>query len=152
MSNFSNVYDFLLHNQKLHARIAEFYRRLALDASNERVKMLLSLLVKHELQLLNSMGQYIEKASANVRDTFIQFDREQSVEHLFSTDFDRSQIDSDEVENIAQRFDQYLSELYQGMLEAVECEKVKDLFENLRQHMEEEKKRLSTDVNSMADM
>jgi hypothetical protein len=152
MSNFSKVYDFLLHNQKLHARIAEFYRSLSLDASNERVKLLLNILVKHELELLRFVDSYIASSPAEVRETFIQFDREQSVEHLFNPDFVRSQINSDDVENIAQRFDDYFYALYEGLSAAEECSNVQALFENLRQHMAQEKKRLSMDISSMEDM
>jgi hypothetical protein len=152
MSNFSKVYDFLLHNQKSHAHIAEFYRSLSLDASNERVKLLLNILVKHELELLRFVDSYIESSPAEVRETFIQFDREQSVEHLFSPDFERSQINSADVENIAQRFDEYFCKLYEGLSGADESSNVQELFENLRQHMSQEKKRLSMDISSMEDI
>jgi hypothetical protein len=70
MSNFSTVYDVLLHNPKIHARIAEFYRALAAEANSERVQMLLNLLVKHELELMITLRDCIEKAPAKVRDTF----------------------------------------------------------------------------------
>lgn len=152
MSNFSTVYDVLSHNQKLHARIAEFYRELSADSSDERVKMLLNVLIKHELQLMASLRDYIEEASAKILETFFQFDREQSVEPLFSKELVHKQISDDNVELIANRFDQYFVELYAQMLEAVDCVEVQELFENLRQHMEQEKKRLSTDINAMKDM
>ncbi|MGO4893667.1 hypothetical protein [Flavobacterium sp. W21_SRS_FM6] len=152
MNNFSTVYDFLLHNQKLHARIAEFYRALQLETSDERVNMLLTILVKHELALLNSMRNYIEQANNNILDTYVQFDREKSVENLFSVDFDRSDISTDNVEHLAHRFDQYFSELYDGMSTATENEQVTELFDNLCQYISEEKKRVSKDLNSVQDM
>lgn len=151
MSNFSTVYDFLLHNQKLHARISEFYRALSLTTSSERISMLLNVLVNHEVELMTSLGDYIEKASPKILDTYYQFDREKSVEHLFSSEFTRSQMSSDEVEFIANRFDLYFFQLYSDMLEAIDCEEVQALFKNLRQQMEEGKKRLSIDTNSMKD-
>lgn len=152
MSNFSKVDDFLIHNQKSHARIAEFYRSLSLDASDARVQMLLEILVKHELELLSFVNDYISKCPTKVRETFIQFDHEQNIEHLFITEFERSQISSDDVELIAHRFDQYFSELYKGISEAELYAKVQELFENLRQHMDQHKKRLSIDINAMKDM
>lgn len=152
MSNFSNIHDFLLHNQKLHSRIAGFYRDLSLKTNDERVKLLLNILQKHELKLVSSVGDYLEKASAKVLDTFVQYDYEKSIEHLFNIESLDNQISSDAVEILAHDFDRYLSELYAGMLEATECEKVQELFENLGQHMVQEKKRLTVDINSMADM
>jgi len=152
MSHFSNVHNFLLDSQKLHSRIAEFYGDLSLNTNDERVKMLLSILEKHERTLVSSVGDYIDKACTNVLDTYIQFDRETSVEHLFNTDSISNPISSDDVEVIAHCFDQYLSELYAGMSEAIESDKVQQLFDNLRQQMDQEKKRLSVDINSMKDM
>lgn len=152
MSNFSTVDDFLSHTQKLHARITQFYGALSVDASNERVKMLLDILTRHELELLSFIDDYIEKSPAKVRDTFIQFDREEDIDYLFKTDFERNQINAEDVEVIAHRFDQYFSDLYKGISETDEYDKVQDVFENLRQHMEEQKKRLSIDVNELQDI
>lgn len=152
MNNFSTVCDFLLHNQKLHSRIAEFYRELSAQANSERVKMLLNILIKHEIELSTSLCKYIEKSPAKILDTFFQYDREHDVEYLFATVAERSQISSDEVETLANRFDQYFSELYEGMESEVDADSVEALFKNLHQEMEEEKKRLSTDMNSMEDM
>lgn len=152
MSNFSKVHDFLMHEQNLHARIADYYRELSAQASNEQVKMLLQLLVKHEITLSTSLRDYIEKASAKVLNTFIQFEREINIKYLFNNEFKHGQISCDDVEVIAHGIDQYFSELYADMFEAIECDMVQTLFENLRQHMEQEKKRLSIDINSMKDM
>lgn len=152
MSNFSNVHDFLSHNQKSHTRIAEYYRQLSAGANGERVKMLLGILLKHESLLASSLSGYVAHASDKVRDTFFQFEREQNIEDLFTTPFVRNQLSCDDVEIIANRFDQHFCDLYADMLQAVDCANVQALFENLRQHMEEEKKRLSMDINSMQDI
>jgi hypothetical protein len=152
MSNFSQVRDLLLHNQQLHARVAEFYESLCSEAKSERVKMLLNTLVKHESELATSLHTYIDKAPAKILNTFFQFDHEHSVENLFVTEFSPSQISSDDVEKVATGIDDYFCHLYEEMLEAVDCELVQELFENLHLHMVEEKKRLSIDIYSMMDM
>jgi hypothetical protein len=41
---------------------------------------------------------------------------------------------------MATAFDDYFCHLYSEMQEAVDCEQVQDLFENLHEHMIEEKK------------
>ena len=71
---------------------------------------------------------------------------------MFVTEFSPGQISSDDVEMMANRLDDYFSHLYEEMLEAVNCELVQELFENLRLHMVEEKKRLSIDIYSMMNM
>ncbi|MFT5675992.1 MAG: hypothetical protein ACI808_001928 [Paraglaciecola sp.] len=87
MNNFSQVHDLLLRNQQLHARVAEFYKKLSTEATSERVKMFLNTLVKHESDLSASLHTYIDKAPAKILNTFFQFDHEHSVEDLFVTEF-----------------------------------------------------------------
>jgi hypothetical protein len=152
MSNFSQVHELLLHNQQLHARTAEFYRVLSNEAKSERVTMLLNTLVKHESELSSSLQAYIEKAPSKILNTYFQFDHEHSVEELFVTNFDSMHINTDNVEMMATAFDDYFCHLYTEMQEAVDSELVQDLFENLHQHMMEQKKRLSIDIYSMMDM
>jgi hypothetical protein len=152
MSNFSQVHELLLHNQQLHARTSAFYIFLSNQAQNERVKLLLNTLVKHESEMSSSMQVYIEKASVKILNTYFQFDHEHCVEELFVTKFDSVQINIDDVAIMATSFDDYFCHLYTEMQEAVSCELVRDLFENLHQHMMEEKKRLSIDIYSMMDM
>ena len=152
MSNFSQVYELLLHNQRLHARTESFYIALSNEAKSERIKMLLNTLVKHESALSSSLKTYIEKAPDKILNTYFQFDHEHSVEALFVTKFDPVQINIDDVEIIVTAFDDYFCHLYTEMQEAVDCELIKDLFENLQQHMIEQKKRLSIDIYSMMDM
>ena len=152
MSNFSQVHELLLHNQHLHARTGEFYTFLSNQAKNERVKMLLNTLVKHESELSSSLQAYIEKAPAKILNTYFQFDHENDVEDLFVTNFDSVQINTDDVEIMATAFDDYFCHLYSEMQDAVDCVIVQDLFENLHEHMIEEKKKLSIDIYSMMDM
>ena len=146
MSNFSQVHELLQHNQQLHARTATFYRVLSNDAKSERVKMLLNTLVKHESDLSSSLHAYVVKAPDKILNTYFQFDHEHNVEDLFVIKFDSAQINSDDVERMATAFDDYFCDLYTEMQEVVDCTLVQDLFENLHDHMTEEKKRLSTDI------
>lgn len=152
MSNFSQVHELLLHNQQLHARTEKYYRVLSSGAKSERVKLLLNTLVKHESELSSSLQAYIEKAPKKVLNTYFQFDHEHSVEELFVPKFNSIQINTDDVEIMATAFDDYFCHLYTQMQEAVDCEMVQELFENLQQHMMEQKKRLSIDIYSMMDM
>lgn len=152
MSNFSQVHELLQHNQQLHSRTEKFYGALSDQANNERVKMLLNTLVKHESELSASLKAYINKAPSKILNTYFQYDHEMSVEELFVTNFEAEQINSDDVEKMANAFDDYFCHLYSEMQEVVDCEQVRDLFENLHEHMIEEKKKLSIDIYSMMDM
>tara|TARA_R110001599_G_scaffold61265_2_gene170220 strand:- start:5670 stop:6164 length:495 start_codon:yes stop_codon:yes gene_type:complete len=152
MSNFSQVRELLQHNQQLHARASTFYQDLAFQADNERVKMLLATLAKHEAELCTSMLGYIQKAPAKILNTYFQFDHEHGVDDLFANKFVTCSITSSQVEAIATDLDNYFCDLYQEMVDAVDCQQVQELFEHLHLHMIEEKKRLSIDIYSMLDM
>ncbi|MDN2662692.1 hypothetical protein [Psychromonas sp. 14N.309.X.WAT.B.A12] len=152
MNNFNNVHDFLKQNQKLHSRIAEFYQSLSKDAENQRTKLLLDILIKHELELLDFISNYLDKASDKTQKAFIQFDPEQNLDALFSTDFNRTQVTSEQVEALADRFNQYLSDIYQGISKSNESQEVKIVFDNLHQHTEQKKKQLSIELNEMHDI
>jgi hypothetical protein len=152
MSNFSQVFELLLHNQHLHTRTGEFYNALSNGAKNERVKLLLNTLVKHESKLSSLLQTYIQKAPDKILNTFFQFDHERNIEELFVTNFESAQININDVEILATAFDDYFYHLYSQMQESVDCELVQDLFENLHEHMMEEKKKLSINIYSMMDM
>lgn len=151
MPNFSDVRELLQHNCQLHDRTAMFYTELARQVISERVKMFLSTLVRHEVELSRELKNYLEQAPDSILNTYYQFDHEKDIEHLYQTPITPSECSADDIEAIASRIDNYLCELYQEMIEEVDSPKVRELFENLYQHMLEEKKKLSTDVYSMWD-
>lgn len=152
MSNFSDVRELLTHNRQFHDRTASFYTDLAKQVVNERVKMFLSTLVKHECELTKELDNYLDQAPDSILNTYFQFDHEQDVENLYVTPFTPELCSADDVEKIANRIDDYLCDLYEEMIQTADTPKVQELFENLHQHMVEEKKRLSTDIYSMWDM
>lgn len=152
MSNFSQVRELLQHNQQLHSRTAQFYIDLSKEASDERVKMLLNTLVKHEQALATELKNYMQQAPFKILNTYFQFDHEHSVESLFEISFPPAQITTADVENLATHIDNYFYNLYQEMLENADHPQVKELFENLHEHILEEKKKLSIDIYSLYDM
>jgi len=152
MNNFNNVEDFLKQNQKLHSRIAEFYQSLSMQAENQRTKLLLDILIKHEFELLDFVSAYLDKASNKTREAFIQFNPEQNLNALFSTECKHSEVTSEQVEALADRFNQYFSNIYQGIAKSNESQEVEKVFDNLHQHAEQKKKQLSIELNEMGDI
>ncbi|MFC6441525.1 hypothetical protein [Pseudobowmanella zhangzhouensis] len=151
MSHFSQVRDLLKHNQQQHSQIAQFYAGLAAQTSNPRAAMLLTTLHQHETQLASELNRYLQTGCDNVLNTFFQYDHEHSVQSLMQVE-DAEFTTEDEVISLASRIDEYFLQLYEEMREAVEHSEVRDMFENLAQHITEEKKRLSTDIYSLQDI
>lgn len=152
MSNFSDVKALLIRNREMHDRTADFYTFLAKQVVSERVKMFLGTLVKHEYDLAKELDNYLEQAPDSILDTFFQFDHNQDIDTLYLTAFTPSECSANDVEVLATRFDDYLCQLYEEMIRIADNSKVRALFENLYQHMQLEKKRLSTDIYSIWDI
>ena len=70
--------------------------------------------------------------------------------------FDVGQVDAslnaDDIEKISTRFSDYLDGLYQNLINVAEIVEVKELFENMLEQQQQERKKLSTDLYSLLDM
>ncbi|MCC2617780.1 hypothetical protein LJ739_16130 [Aestuariibacter halophilus] len=151
MRNFSDVKALLKHNQQFHAHNAEFYTSLARQVIDERVKMLLSSLVRHEVELSRELEVYLQQAPQSILNTYFQYDHEQNTDDLYRTELAPSHLNSEEVEKLAHRLDDYLCMLYQEMIAAAGNPAVQELFDNLHQHMQLEKRRLTLGMHGMWD-
>ncbi|MDF2176646.1 hypothetical protein P2G88_00095 [Aliiglaciecola sp. CAU 1673] len=152
MANFSLVRDLLTHNLKLHQQAAAFYKGLSEKTQSERVRMFLNTLALHEQQLAKELKSYVEGAPDKVLNTYFQYDPGGDTSELFTAPFDPGQCNESDVESLANKLDDYFCELYKDMVTSASIAAVKELFENLYDHLVEEKKRLSTDIYSLEDM
>ena len=152
MSNFEQVRDVLIHQEALHGRIKDLYADLSNTAKSERVRMLLDLLCQHEEKFQLSFNNHLEQGSAHVMDTYFQYSHEANVDDLFNVDQIDASLNADDIEGIANRFNDYLDNLYQEMIDVAENVEVKELFENMREQQQQERKKLSTDLYSLLDM
>ncbi|MCV2883541.1 hypothetical protein OE749_02365 [Aestuariibacter sp. AA17] len=152
MHNFSDVRELLHHNQRFHDRASLYYRELASKVSDERVRMLLDTLSTHEVILSNELKRYVEQAPDAILNTYYQFDHEYDVNELFAIASAPHECNVNDIEQLATRLDDYLQTLYSKMAQGVDSENVREVFENLSNHMQEEKKKLSTDLYSMLDI
>lgn len=152
MSNFSDVRELLMHNKQLHLRTAVFYKELSAQTNNARAAMLLQTLCKHEAELAEELKRYLEAAPEKVLNTYIQYDRRKDSNGLFNPDCDPASCSESDVERLANEVDDYFCQLYEEMARSADVQPVGEMFDNLYQHLVEEKKRLSTDMNSLADI
>ncbi|ALS97111.1 hypothetical protein [Lacimicrobium alkaliphilum] len=152
MSNFSDVRELLMHNKQLHLRAAVHYKQLAEETGNARAAMLLQTLCKHEAQLVEELKRYMEEAPEKVLNTYIQYDRRENSNDLFNCDFDPVSCSESDVEKLANKVDEYFCQLYEDMARSADVQPVSEMFDNLYDHLVEEKKRLSTDIYSLADI
>ncbi|GGD60557.1 hypothetical protein [Lacimicrobium alkaliphilum] len=152
MSNFSDVREMLMHNKGLHLRTAQFYRGLADQNSDTRTTMLLNTLCKHEVGLAEELKRYMEQAPDKVLNTYIQYDRRKDSDSLFDIHFDPASCEQSDVEKLASKVDDYFCELYEELAQAADVQPVSEMFDNLYEHLVEEKKRLSKDLSSLSDI
>lgn len=152
MSNFEQISDVLGHHLELHQRIGNFYTGLSGEVKSPQASMLLNTLAGHEEKMRHELQEYSEQAPDGLMNTFFQYSHEQSVEGLFSLSKSSENLTANDVFDISSEFDAYLSDFYGEMIEVSDIDEAKDMFLNLRDQMEEEKKRLSLDMNGLLDM
>ncbi len=151
MKNFSTVGEWLVHNQHQHSELSLYYSTLSMACTEQRSAMLLATLADHEKQLALELVRYVEQASDCVLNTFVQFDLETDL-HTCMSAKPGEPLTIERVAALALCVDEFFAELYTGLSRAADTDKVKDLFDNLLAHINEEKKRLSIDVYSAQDM
>lgn len=152
MHNFEQVGDVLEHLQNLHQKVAKFYADTAKDVADEKASLLLNTLVNHEENMHHEISDYRSDASRTVLDTYFQYVDDVSSDGLFKFDKPAAELKAEDVYDTSMLVDNYLGDFFDKMIERSEIVEVRELFENLREEVEEEKKRLSMDVTGLLDM
>ncbi len=131
MLRFEQVKDVIDYCRSLHHEIGEFYATLGEEVEQQRVKMLLTYLSRHEAHLEESLKDYEADASHKIMDTWLQFVPSSGIEEsikAFNVDPDMS---VDEVVNKTIEFDNALISLYKEAINETSEPSVRAVFENL---------------------
>ncbi|WP_199609081.1 ferritin family protein [Flocculibacter collagenilyticus] len=152
MSNFERVSDVLEHHIQFHHRVHDLYKDMLTNAENEKVKMLIQTLRNHEQQHAQHIKDYIEQAPENTLETYFQYSHDEDEQDMFDNISTPATVTVDHVHDVATLCDNYLEQFYEEMMEAADIPEVKELFENLKENILQEKMKLTVDVTSLLDM
>jgi rubrerythrin len=131
MLRFEQAKDVIDYCAKLHHQIGEFYNDLSEEVSQERVRMLLTYLSRHEKHLEESLEEYEADASNKVMNTWLQFVPSSGIEASIKAFELNPSMSVDEVIDKTIEFDDSLIALYQEIINETSEPSVRAVFENL---------------------
>ena len=131
MLRFEQAKDVIDYSVKLHHQIGEFYKELGEEVAQERVKMLLTYLSRHEIHLEESLKEYEYDASEKILNTWLQFVPSSGIEASIKAFRLNPAMSVDEVIDKTIEFDDSLIALYKEVINETSEPSVQAVFENL---------------------
>ncbi|MAA70576.1 MAG: hypothetical protein CL679_02490 [Bermanella sp.] len=150
--HYKTVKDVVDHSRQLHHQISELYQKIGQEQTQERVKMLLDYLQRHEAHLEESLKQFENDKSQKVLETWFQYAPDQDLSEVLSGIEINDHMSTDDVIVMALKLDDYFIELYGNMVENSSSSAVKSVFQNLLDMEQQEKIRTARTALNITDM
>lgn len=149
---FESIQDILEHGRAMHQQVADFYRQLDDASAQARVRLLLDYLAAHEQHLADTLAELREVSDPDVLGSWLASIPEPAAfTQALGTPI-RSDMEVDEVLEIAMRFDDAMINLYQTLAEHADNEAVRDLLNNLTELENLEMRRVVRNVGMIQDL
>lgn len=143
MIRYSQVKNMLEQVRDFHGQLVQYYDRLSKEAEQERVKMLLDHMSKHEQDLQEGLRAYEESAAKNVMDTYIDCEYCNEILATCKQTPIAPETSVDGVIKVALEVDNCLLRFFREVAEHAETESVRDVFKNLVDMEEMELRKLA---------
>lgn len=150
--HYKTVKDVVDHSRRLHQQISQLYQDMGQEQTQERVKMLLDYLQRHEAHLEQSLDQFEHDKSQKVLESWFQYAPDQDLSEVLASIEINDHMSTDEVILMALKLDDYFIELYAGMVANSSSSAVKAVFQNLLDMEQQEKIRTARIALNMNDM
>jgi hypothetical protein len=149
---FKQVKDILTQIQNIQNDLNNYYTGISGKTDREKVKILLDSVKETKNKMVNSIEEYKEHGNIDILNTWIQYSPENPVhfdeaEYSITTDMNVEEV----VKRII-RHDNWLDTIYEYIAETASSTAVRNVFENMHQNLEHEKRNLSKDVDLIEDM
>lgn len=152
LHNFEQVKDVLDYGIELHSQLRVLYNDLARESEQERVKMVLDYLGRHERTRAEAMRRFEETPHGGSLDVWLQYAPTREIETMLADCRIRPDMTVDDVVKVAMGFDNALIEIYREAVREADDPKVKAIFEDLVKMEEQEKQRFIRDAEWMEDL
>jgi rubrerythrin len=150
---FETTRDVLDYVKQFHRKARNLYSELADQEEQERLKLLLDYLSRHENHLAKSLADYEQETSEKILNTWFQYVPDQALlEPINNIDIEPN-LSVDEIVNLAMRLDNCLIELYKEMIDhSSAISEVKEVFQNLLDMEKQEQHQLARSRLGILDM
>lgn len=146
------VKEFVDFGKHLHAEIRAVYDRLNETADLERVRLLLDYLSRHERNLKDALARFEKGTRSGILNAWLEYSPALDVDAVVRNSLVHDGMSTDEIVDLAIRFDDTLIDLYREVSAKVNDPKVKELFLNLLALEEHEKIQTLRAAMSLQDM
>lgn len=150
--HYKTVKDVVDHSRRLHQQISQLYADMSQQHTQERVKMLLDYLQRHEKHLEEVLCQFEQDKSQKVLDSWFQYAPDQDLTDVLSKIAISDHMSTDEVIAMALKLDDYFIELYGSMVESSHSSDAQSVFQNLLDMEKQEKIKTARTALSIQDM
>lgn len=149
---FEQTRDVIDHVGDFHLQASRLYAELQQHASNQRVRMLLDYLARHQQSLAHKILEFKQETSKVVLNSWFKYTHDEDILKPLQTVDRHSDLDFDAALDLAVRLDAQLLELYQEMAERARSSEVKEIFNNLLLREMEEKQKLMHAALGLMDL
>ena len=151
MIRYSQVKNMLEQVRDFHGQLVQYYDRLSKEAEQQRVKMLLEHMSKHEQDLQDGLRAYEETATQNVMDTYVDCEYCNEILATCRQTPIAPETSVEGVIRVAMDVDNCLLRFFREVAEHAETERVRDVFKNLVEMEESELRKLATNALQAVD-
>jgi rubrerythrin len=152
MSCCQQVKDVLDFGKKMHASIQECYAHLEGKSDQERIRMLLNHLARHEKNLEENLARFSADARPKILGAWLNHVPQSKMDELVGHCLVLQGASVDDVIRMAMEFDDALIDLYREVAREATNTDVKQVFLNLVDQENQQKLNLVQSVNQLREM
>ncbi len=138
--------DILEQARRFHRDLRAYYETLGKGNQQERVRLLLDYMQRHEETLDKCLEQYALGAGPGVLNTWFKHAPEISAAECFEGIDVHDDMSVDEVIRVSLQLDDRLIAYYRRLADLAVAEEVKDLFNDLLREEQNEERRMARDA------
>jgi len=151
MIRYSQVKNMLEQVRDFHGQLVQYYDQLSKEAEQQRVKMLLDHMSKHEQDLQDGLRAYEETATQNVMETYVDCEYCNEILATCRQTPIAPETSVDGIITVAMDVDNCLLRFFREVAEHAETERVRDVFRNLVEMEESELRKLAMNALQAMD-
>jgi len=146
--NFETMRDVLQRAENFHRDLSAYFERRGTHEKQEKIKMLLDYLARHQSNLAQAVKAFSEHGQPQVLNTWLQYTTPELPRECAIS----AQMTFDEVIDIALAFDDSLLDLYRTVLREADIPAVREVAESLLAMESEERRRRTRSIEELQDM
>jgi rubrerythrin len=152
MSCCQQVKDILDFGKRMHASIRECYAHLEQKTEQERIRMLLNHLARHEKNLEENLARFSADARPKILEAWLNHVPQTQMDSLLECCMVLKGASVDDIVRMGMEFDDALIDLYREVARETRLPDVKQLFLNLVDQENNQKLNLVQSVNQLQEM